>query len=449
MCDCVNRRIISVMSLPPFFSESPAVKKLLEFKPGDDDEKWAEKAIQSLVKSLKPKKGAYEELVKSLSNPGAGVNTACVTIPRTRDGRVQVAHKKNLPHVIYCRLWRWPDLQNHHELKSIETCEFAYSKNQSEVCVNPYHYYRVETPVLPPVLVPRNPPHAPLSQTNFSGHNGMAIQQSHGSPSCSIGSPYSNSPPGTPPPIYSPSIDSVGSPCSDTSQTSGNGYQQLQEASPVQMSTASSRPDMAPVQYKEPPHWCSIAYYELSSRVGESFEASRNDVVIDGFTDPSTSADRFCLGLLTNVNRTAAIEGTRRHIGRGIHLYYVGGEVHVECLSDYSIFVQSRCCNFSNGFHQTAVIKVPPSCTLKIFNNQEFASLLAESVQKGYEAVYELNKMCNIRISFVKGWGAEYHRQEVTSTPCWIEIRLHGPFLWLDKVLSQMGAPSSQISSVS
>ncbi|GFX35643.1 mothers against decapentaplegic homolog 2 [Trichonephila clavipes] len=75
---------------------------------------------------------------------------------KSLDGRLQVYKKKGLPHVIYCRLWRWPDLQSHHELKAIEKCEFAFNLKRDEVCVNPYHYLRVETPVLPPIYVPRN-----------------------------------------------------------------------------------------------------------------------------------------------------------------------------------------------------------------------------------------------------------------------------------------------------
>lgn len=69
-----------------------------------------------------------------------------MTIPRSLDGRLQVSHRKGLPHVIYCRVWRWPDLQSHHELKALDCCEFPFGSKQKDICVNPYHYRRVETP---------------------------------------------------------------------------------------------------------------------------------------------------------------------------------------------------------------------------------------------------------------------------------------------------------------
>ncbi|XP_031550939.1 mothers against decapentaplegic homolog 1-like isoform X2 [Actinia tenebrosa] len=426
----------------------PAVKRLLGWKQGDEEEKWAEKAIESLVKKLKKKKGALEDLEKALSNPNQP--SKCVTIARSLDGRLQVSHRKGLPHVIYCRVWRWPDLQSHHELKPLECCEYAFGLKQKEVCINPYHYRRVESPVLPPVLVPRQ-------------------------------SEYPRPPPPLPPPFraaedppmpYNASFPFVNRPRPSTAEQSPQNSFEISESGTGYMSEdgGSPRPDtmdvdsptlpmnpsadvmshVTAVNYQEPLSWCSIAYYELNNRVGELFHAKSTSLIVDGFTDPNTSnSERFCLGLLSNVNRNSTIENTRRHIGKGVHLYYVGGEVYAECLSDSAIFVQSRNCNHSHGFHPTTVCKIPSGCTLKIFNNQEFAQLLSQSVNYGFEAVYELTKMCSIRMSFVKGWGAEYHRQDVTSTPCWIEVHLHGPLQWLDKVLSQMGSPRNPISSVS
>lgn len=464
-------------SLNSLFSfTSPAVKKLLGWKQGDEEEKWAEKAVDALVKKLKKSKGAIEALEQALSCPGQP--SKCVTIPRSLDGRLQVSHRKGLPHVIYCRVWRWPDLQSHHELKALDICEFPFTAKQKDICINPYHYKRVESPVLPPVLVPRHsefaPGHSllpyqqvpePTMPHNVSfGQNGLPPpfininNSSPLSPLPSVPSPGSvassghnpQSPfslgPETPPPAYSPQEDK------------GILPMQPQQSSPPQQnidhqmetSTSVQQQGGDPVPYQESDFWSSIAYYELNSRVGEVYHAQNHSVIVDGFTNPpNNNNNRFCLGLLSNVNRNSTIENTRRHIGKGVHLYYVGGEVYAECLSDSAIFVQSRNCNYHHGFHPTTVCKIPPGCSLKIFNNQEFAALLSQSVNHGFEAVYELTKMCTIRMSFVKGWGAEYHRQDVTSTPCWVEVHLHGPLQWLDKVLTQMGSPQNIISSVS
>jgi hypothetical protein len=60
---------------------------------GDEEEKWAEKAVDSLVKKLKKRKGALEELEFALANPGT--LSKCVCIERSLDGRLQVHARTN------------------------------------------------------------------------------------------------------------------------------------------------------------------------------------------------------------------------------------------------------------------------------------------------------------------------------------------------------------------
>ncbi|CAH0404232.1 unnamed protein product [Chilo suppressalis] len=439
----------------------PVVKRLLGWKKGPEgtsvaEDKWSEKAVKSLVKKLK-KSGALEELEKAISSQNS--HTKCVTIPRVKpnDNIINGQYRKGLPHVVYCRLWRWPQLQSHHELKPVDHCEYSYQLKKDEVCINPYHYTKIDSPALPPILVPRctegSEPRAPPPYTDYVqlhhphehtdavmqsggvlGHSAMYLeatlaQQVPGNTTVHV----SSSSVETPPPGY---ISEDGDPMDH------NDNMNITRLSPPPGGGA------APVLYHEPAFWCSISYYELNTRVGETFHASQPSITVDGFTDPSNS-ERFCLGLLSNVNRNEVVEQTRRHIGKGVRLYYIGGEVFAECLSDSSIFVQSPNCNQRYGWHPATVCKIPPGCNLKIFNNQEFAALLSQSVSQGFEAVFQLTRMCTIRMSFVKGWGAEYRRQTVTSTPCWIELHLNGPLQWLDRVLTQMGSPRLPCSSVS
>ena len=83
----------------------------------------------------------------------------------------------------------------------------------------------------------------------------------------------------------------------------------------------TSSPHVQTVPYLDSPnhvpHWCSIAYFEQNTRVGEVFHSTSNSVHIDGFTNPGAENNRFCLGQLSNVNRSSVTENTRRHVGHG------------------------------------------------------------------------------------------------------------------------------------
>ncbi|OXU24444.1 hypothetical protein TSAR_011483 [Trichomalopsis sarcophagae] len=219
-----------------------------------------------------------------------------------------------------------------------------------------------------------------------------------------------------------------------------------------------------------PDEWCSIAYFELDTQVGETYKVNKavQTITIDGYLDPF-SKNRFCLGALSNIHRTERSEKTRLHIGKGVQLELRGeGDVWLKCQSHNSVFVQSQFLDRQAGRVPGDIChKVYPATHIKVFDlNQCFrlmrnqmasakaaaaahAAAVEGSTNHDTPMTEELNANSGIsvddllrqsilRVSFIKGFGSDYPRQSIKETPCWIEIRLHRPLQLLDDELLKM-----------
>ncbi|XP_014230944.1 mothers against decapentaplegic homolog 4 isoform X2 [Trichogramma pretiosum] len=219
-----------------------------------------------------------------------------------------------------------------------------------------------------------------------------------------------------------------------------------------------------------PEYWCSVAYFELDTQVGETFKVSSScpTVTVDGYVDPS-GGNRFCLGALSNVHRTDQSERARLHIGKGVVLDLRGeGDVWLRCLSEHSVFVQSYYLDREAGRAPgDAVHKIYPAAYIKVFDlrqchkqmrGQAATAQAAAAAQAAAVAghltpgapitknlsaaagigVDDLRRLCILRLSFVKGWGPDYPRTSIKDTPCWIEVHLHRALQLLDEVLHTM-----------
>ena len=110
---------------PPVSSQA-AFKKIVDTLmcyrvTGTDDKPFVEQAIKSLVTKLKKRVDELDSLIIGVTTLGK-VDSGCVTVERTLDGRIQVASRKEWPHLVYARIWRWCVVEKEY-MNPIRTCK--------------------------------------------------------------------------------------------------------------------------------------------------------------------------------------------------------------------------------------------------------------------------------------------------------------------------------------
>lgn len=59
---------------------------------------------------------------------------------------MQVAGRKGVPHVVYARIWRWPNVSK-NELQKLPICTVP-TEHPDLICINPFHYDRIVSSAL-------------------------------------------------------------------------------------------------------------------------------------------------------------------------------------------------------------------------------------------------------------------------------------------------------------
>jgi len=165
--------------------------------------------------------------------------------------------------------------------------------------------------------------------------------------------------------------------------------------------------------------WCSLAYWEYRERVGRLFPVINPYVNI---FDNAPKSDGFCLAAVSPPHSQSF--KVRKCIGRGVTLAL--DESRVVWLynrSDCPVFVNSPVLEPLFSRAQLAH-KVQPGCCAKVYDFAMAEQLRrierAESSDWGAVGRYDA---ASVRLSFVKGWGANgYRRQCITTCPCWLEV---------------------------
>ncbi|NXP28511.1 SMAD6 protein, partial [Scytalopus superciliaris] len=335
-------------------------------------------AAHALFKKLKDEE--LELLVQVVESQGAW-ESGCVWAPR---GDTRGAKQGFPPQVLLCRLFRWPDLHQSHELKHLCYCAGGWGGcgDLAALCCNPHHFSRLAVSETPP------PPYSKAScgpsWPDEPQHTGTQLLE------CS----YSNGD-WRDPPVPTP-LDSVIS-----------RWLQLCSPLPDTSLSWSTIKDSC---------WCKLAYWEHRTRVGHLYAVHEASVSV--FCELLWGSG-FCLAQLPAAHRSRAVRRARGKIGRGLLLSREPGGIWAYNRSEHPIFVSSPTLS-PPGACRLTVLKVLPGYSAKVFDYEWVGG------KRGWRLPGE--GPCDphsIRISFAKGWGPCYSRQFITSCPCWLEVLLN------------------------
>lgn len=107
-----------------------------------------------------------------------------------------------------------------------------------------------------------------------------------------------------------------------------------------------------------------------------------------------------------------------RHIGEGIQVSLEAGDIWIYNKSQAPVFLNGELVQRLHNTDIPRVDKLLSGYGLKVFDcNANVSS--RQSLDK--TARYCAQQHC-LRVSFVKGFGRGYKRQNIMSCPCWIEI---------------------------
>lgn len=170
--------------------------------------------------------------------------------------------------------------------------------------------------------------------------------------------------------------------------------------------------------------WCRLAYWELGARVGrlQAVEGAALNVY-------GAPPDKAPQGLSLQQLAAGApcspepVLRTRAKIGLGVTLSMEADGVWVYNRSQYPVFVNSPTLDDTET-RSLLVYRVPPGHCLCIFDPARASSRPPPHWSHYGPMPTGPVDPNSVRISFAKGWGPKYSRQEVTACPCWLEVLL-------------------------